>query len=261
MSLAAVQLNQYLTDMLGSHGLKDYCANGWQVQGRAQISKLVTGVTASQTFLQQAIAAGADAVLVHHGWFWQGEDPRVLGVKYQRLSQVIKSDLNLFAYHLPLDLHPEFGNNVCLGRLLAVQNLRTLSGKALTATNPELVLRAELPQAITLAELQGRLASLLDFDPLLIGDPERQVRRISWCTGAAMREFQSMVAAGMASDIDVFISGEISEPCTHLALESGIAYLAAGHHATERLGVQAIGEHLAQTFGVQHQFIDCPVPV
>lgn len=244
-------LAAYLAELLNVDQIKDHCPNGLQVEGKAKIGKLVTGVTASKDFIEQAIAAQADAILVHHGWFWQGEDPCITGVKWRRLQPLVDARVNLFAYHLPLDLHPLYGNNAQFGALLGAQQVRPL------AHVDDLVLRGELPQPRTLAQIREQLTRLLDFTPLLLGDAERLVHKISWCTGAAMREFPRT----LATDLELFISGEINEPTAHLALESGVAYMAAGHHATERLGVQALGEHLAKRFALTHQFIDCPVPV
>lgn len=253
MAVMAKDLVQYLDQLLASNDIKDYCANGWQLEGKAAIHKLVTGVTASRALVEAAIAADADAILVHHGWFWQGEAPQVVGLKYRRMAPLIKADINLFAYHLPLDLHPIYGNNQQLGELLGLQSIRPL----MTQERFSLVLRGELPEPMSLAQLQTRLQQLMQHPPLLIGEPTRKVSKLAWCTGAAMREF----APVLDTDVELFISGEINEPSTHLALESGVAYMAAGHHATERLGVQALGQHLAEHFSLIHQFIDCPVPV
>ena len=246
-SRAAIE--EQLAATLDINRFRDYCPNGLQVEGRAEIHHVVTGVTASLALLEAAIAAGADMVLVHHGYFWRGEDPRVVGARRRRLKLLLDHDINLFAYHLPLDAHPELGNNAQLAKRLGLtadsrfdeQDLGWLGSTA----------------ARTVGELAAIVEQALQRKPMLIGDPAQPIARVAWCTGAAQNAFGQAIDAGAS----VYLSGEISEQTVHLARESGVAYLACGHHATERYGVQALGEYLKQRFDIRHSFIDIDNPV
>jgi dinuclear metal center YbgI/SA1388 family protein len=243
---------KYLEQALDITRFRDYCPNGLQVEGRPVIRNLVTGVTASLALLEAAVAAGADAVLVHHGYFWRGEDPRVIGTKQKRLKLLLTHDVNLFAYHLPLDMHPEFGNNRQLALRLGLRPEGRFGDDALGWLG-----MAEDESLTTVGRLAARIEARLGRAPLVIGDANQAVGKIGWCTGAAQNMLGDAVAAGATA----YLSGEISEPTVHLARESGVAYLACGHHATERFGVQALGAHLAGKFGIEHQFIDIANPV
>jgi dinuclear metal center YbgI/SA1388 family protein len=211
---------------------------------------LITGVTASVDLLERAIAAQADAVLVHHGYFWRGEDARIVGTRRRRIALLIEHDINLYAFHLPLDAHAELGNNAALARTLGLA-VRGRFGEQ------DIGMHGEVSGSLTLEAWVARVEERLQRKPLVIGDASRAVRRIAWCTGAAQSYFEDAVALG----VDVYLSGEISEHTVHLARESGVAYVAAGHHATERYGVQALGGHLASRFGIEHRFIDIDNPV
>lgn len=249
-----IELELYLNDLLQVGKFRDYCPNGLQVEGRRKIERVATGVTASLAFLEAALEWGADAVLVHHGYFWKNEAAPVIGYKHKRLRTLLANDLNLFAYHLPLDAHPEFGNNVQLGERLGWIIDNRVGGNG---PGTDLICVATLPMPVTLEGLSAQVQRTLDRTPVVVGDPDWEIRRIAWCTGAAQGYFDTAIAAGA----DVYLSGEISEPTVHLARESGVGYIAAGHHATERYGVQAIGAHLADTFDIQHLFIDIDNPV
>ena len=240
----------YLNTLLSPEKFKDYCPNGLQVEGRLSINKIVTGVTASMALLEAAKAENADAIIVHHGYFWRGETPEIVGIKQKRIKFLLENNINLLAYHLPLDAHIEFGNNVQLGQLLQF-NLDQFIGEN------NIVALGHLSQPSTLGELAQVIANKLARQPQLIGDSTKIIRNIAWCTGAA----QSYMELAIANRVDVFISGEISEQTVHLARESGVAYIAAGHHATEKYGVQALGAHLAQKFGLSHSFINIDNPV
>ncbi len=242
-------LVRYLDELLGAAAMKDYCPNGMQVEGASVVSRAVFAVTASLAVVEQAAAAGAQALVVHHGWFWRGEDPRVVGTRRRRLAALLAADINLIGYHLPLDLHPELGNNAQLGRRM---------GWPIESTGGEggLIALARLPAPVSAQELGARLESALERAPLLVGDLARDIRRVAWCTGAA----QDMLEEAVALGADAFVSGEISERTTHLAREAGVVYAAAGHHATERFGIQALGRHVAETFGIETVFIDDPNP-
>jgi dinuclear metal center YbgI/SA1388 family protein len=250
-----------LNDLLQIGRFSDYCPNGLQVEGRREIEKIATGVTASQAFLDAALDWGADAVIVHHGYFWKNENPVVTGMKYRRLRTLLNHDLNLFAYHLPLDAHPELGNNVQLGlRLGWPIECRIGSdgarGKAQDAVT-SLICLGTLPLPATLAQLTAHVERVLQRQVLAIGSPDQEIRRVAWCTGAA----QGYCGVAVEAGADLYLSGEISESTVHVARESGAGYLAAGHHATERYGVQALGQRLAEQFGVSHTFIDIDNPV
>jgi len=247
--LARDTLTKHLAETLDINRFRDYCPNGLQVEGKPQISRLITGVTASLALLEAAVAAHADALLVHHGYFWRGEDPRVVGSRRARLKLLLDHDINLFAYHLPLDAHPELGNNAQLAKLLGFETTGRFGEQDLGWLG-----RVNVS---TVADLVQVVHNSLGRTPQLIGDPSQRVERVAWCTGAAQNAFEHAIDAGAS----VYLSGEISEQTVHLARETGVAYLACGHHATERYGVQALGNHVAQQFGIHHQFIDIPNPV
>jgi dinuclear metal center YbgI/SA1388 family protein len=245
-----IELELYLNGMLEIGRFKDYCPNGLQVEGRRRVEKIASGVTASLAFLEAALEWGADAVLVHHGYFWRSEAPQITGRKYRRLKLLLANDISLFAYHLPLDAHPDYGNNAQLGERMG------LIGDVRFGAD-DLGWMATLPMPITLAHFVAQVEQTLGRTPLVLGDPDKELRRIAWCTGAAQNYFEAAIDAGA----DVFLTGEVSEPTTHIAAESGVAFLAAGHHATERYGVQAVGAHLSERFNLEHVFIDIDNPV
>lgn len=253
MSVPLTDLTRYLNQFLDIGQFRDYCPNGLQVEGRAQVRRVATGVTASQALLDQALQWGADAILVHHGYFWKGEAPEVVGMKKRRLATLLSNDVSLLAYHLPLDAHPELGNNACLGRMLGMEQHEPLQ-----PDDPGSVGNvATLPAELAAGELVGKLEQVIGRSALHIGDPLATVRRVAWCTGGAQGYIEAAVAAGA----DLFITGEASEQTVHIAREEGIHFVAAGHHATERYGVQAVGQHLADHFSLEHRFIDIPNPV
>lgn len=244
------ELETHLNQLLDASRFRDYCPNGLQVEGRGEVRKLVGGVTASFDLLQAAVAAGADAVLVHHGYFWRGENPCLTGMKRRRIALLLEHNISLIAYHLPLDAHRELGNNTQLGRKLGFVEAGRFGEQ-------EIAVHGGLSQALTLAQLATKVESTLSRQPLVIGDGAKPIRRVAWCTGAAQDCFDEAIRL----EVDAFITGEISEQSVHAARESGVAFIAAGHHATERYGVQALGEHLAQKFGLTYQFIDVDNPV
>ncbi|MCL6415243.1 Nif3-like dinuclear metal center hexameric protein [Aestuariirhabdus sp. Z084] len=231
----------------------DYCPNGLQVEGAGRVEKVVTGVTASQALIDAAIERQADLLLVHHGFFWKGESAPIVGIKQRRIKALLEHGISLVAYHLPLDAHPVLGNNAQLGRLLGVNKASPIS-----ADDPSsLVWMGELERPCSAPEMQRLLEAKLGREPQLISGGSHEVKRVAWCTGAAQGYIDQAALAG----VDCFISGEISEPTVHSARELGIHYLAAGHHATERYGVKALGEWLAQTQGLDHTFVDIDNPV
>lgn len=251
------EIESHLAHLLGVDGFKDYGPNGLQVEGRAEVRHLVSGVTASLALIDAAIAAGADALLVHHGLFWRGQDGRITGWLRARLARLLQHDISLFAYHLPLDAHAELGNNAQLGRLLGLQADARFGDQDLGFIGA--LGQAADGQVSGPEDAQGlasRIARQLGRTPLLLPGDGRPLRRVGWCTGGAQGWFEAAIAAGA----DAFITGEVSEPQVHLARETGVAFLACGHHATERYGAPALGEHLARQFGLRHQFIDIDNP-
>jgi len=248
-------LNNYLNQLLKPEQFTDYCPNGLQVEGRAEIQHIVTGVTASYDLLEAALAVKADAILVHHGYFWRGESAAIVGLKKRRIQFLLQHDLSLIAYHLPLDAHAEFGNNVMLAKQLGLTATGWAGEKNKNESN--MLLLAELSQPLSLKEFAQTIALKLNRTPQVIGDLTQVVQKVALCTGAAQGYIEQAVDAG----VDVYVSGEISEPTVHIARETGVSYIAAGHHATERYGVQALGAHLAEKFGLTHAFIDCDNPV
>lgn len=242
------EISAALEDLLGAARFRDYCPNGLQVEGRQEVSNVITGVTASLAMIEAAVAAKADALLVHHGLFWKGDDMRVVGPKKRRLELLLKHGINLYAYHLPLDAHPELGNNAQLARQLGF----TITGRF---AEQEIGFLGELPAPMPAGEVATMVGQRLNRAPLLVGDRDRVVRKLAWCTGGAQGYFEQAIAAGC----ELYLSGEISEQTTHLARETGVPYIAAGHHATERYGVQALGAFLAAR-GVAHRFIEIDNP-
>jgi dinuclear metal center YbgI/SA1388 family protein len=248
MKLSA--LNTYLKEILQPARFNDYCPNGLQVEGRSEVNKIVTGVTASQSLIDEAVKRNADAILVHHGYFWRGEMPEIVGMKKRRIQTLLRHDINLFAYHLPLDAHPEFGNNVMLGKKLNLAIDRWLDDK-------QMVAMTTLPAPVELADLCALIKTQLGRTPQLIAGSKSSIQTIAWCTGAA----QQYIDIAILADVDVFISGEISEQTVHAVRESNTAYIAAGHHATERYGIQALGDHLSEKLGLLHEFVEIDNPV
>jgi dinuclear metal center YbgI/SA1388 family protein len=242
-----------LNDTLEPWRFSDYCPNGLQVEGNSNITRIVTGVTASQALIDTAIHQKADAILVHHGYFWKGEDACVTGIKKQRLQKLLTHNLSLIAYHLPLDAHPTLGNNA----QLATQMGWSIEG-SLMPNNPQgLGNTATLVTPLDASTFAQQIAEKLGRQPQYILGGDHLIRRIGWCTGAA----QSYIDKAIALGLDAFISGEISEPTVHSAREAGIHYFACGHHATERYGVKALGEYVQAQLGIVVEFIDIDNPV
>jgi dinuclear metal center YbgI/SA1388 family protein len=244
------ELNDYIGRLLEISRFRDYCPNGVQIEGRAEIRRIATGVTASQRLLEAATLWGADAILVHHGYFWRNEDATVTGIKKRRIAHLLKHDISLLAYHLPLDAHPELGNNAQLALRLKLKPQGYFGEQ-------DIAWFGELQQPQTLAEFNEKIEISLQRVPLVIGDTARILKRVAWCSGGAQSYFEQAVALG----VDAFLTGEISEQNVHVAQETGVAFIAAGHHATERYGVQALGEHLARQWKIEHRFFDLDNPV
>ena len=238
-----------LNELLRPESFEDYGPNGLQVEGRCEVRRVVSGVTASLALIDAAIDAGADALLVHHGLFWRGHDGRLSGWLKQRVARLLGAGLNLFAYHLPLDAHPELGNNAQLGLRLGLRADARFGDQ-------DLGFIGSTPAAPDAQALAARVQQALARAPVLLPGDGRPLRRIAWCTGGAQGYFEAAIAAGA----DAYLSGELSEPQAHLSRETGVAYLACGHHATERYGAPAVAAHVAAQFGLEHQFIDIDNP-
>ncbi|WP_165669954.1 Nif3-like dinuclear metal center hexameric protein [Metapseudomonas otitidis] len=252
MAIALTTLVEEADRYLSAARISDYCPNGLQVEGRPQVRRIVSGVTASQALLDAAVDVEADVVLVHHGYFWKGENPCVTGIKQRRLKTLLTHDISLLAYHLPLDVHPEVGNNVQLARQLDV----TVEGP-LDPNDAKVVgLVGSLSEPMAALDFARRVRDVLGREPLLV-EGSRAIQRIGWCTGGGQGYIDTAIAAG----VDLYLTGEASEQTFHSARENDVSFIAAGHHATERYGLQALGEYLARRFAIEHLFIDCTNPV
>jgi dinuclear metal center YbgI/SA1388 family protein len=243
------ELTTYLNEYLSVPSVQDYCPNGLQIEGFSEIRKLATAVTASQEAIDQAIAWGADALLVHHGFFWRNEPAPLVGIKGKRVRSAMIADLNILAYHLPLDMHLQVGNNAQLAQLLNIQD---------DFVDPKRIWRTgRLDFALPLEGFAERIRRTMRRDPLVIAGGDHPVNQIAWCSGAGQGYFAEAIAEG----IDTFLTGEVSESNYHLAKEAGVHFIAAGHHATERLGVQALAEHLVFRYALEHRYIELDNPV
>jgi dinuclear metal center YbgI/SA1388 family protein len=240
----------YCDDLLGVAAFQDYCPNGVQVDGERPVRRLATGVTASAALLDEAISWGADAILVHHGWFWRGEDPRLVGMKGRRVRALTRAGLGLLAYHLPLDAHPELGNNRQLGEVLGFCEAKA------TPLCDGILWRGRLARPTAAADLGRQIAATLGRAPTHVAGRTGPLEQIAWCTGGAQGYIEQAATLG----VDAYLSGEISEQTTHQARELGLDYFALGHHASERYGVRALGDRLAAHFGLVQRFFDLPNP-
>jgi dinuclear metal center YbgI/SA1388 family protein len=247
--VARDELQSHLAQLLAVERFRDYGPNGLQVEGCAQVHRLITGVTASLALIDAAVREQADAILVHHGLFWRGQDGRVTGWMRARLAPLLAHGVNLFAYHLPLDAHPELGNNAQFGARLGLHADARFGDQ-------DLGFAAAAGALGSSAALQSAVQRVCERTPVLVPGDGRALKRIGWCTGGAQGAFEAAIAAG----VDAYITGEISEPQAHIARETGVAFIACGHHATERFGAPAVGAHLAERFGLEHRFIDIDNP-
>lgn len=250
------QLAEWLDSALQTQRFKDYCPNGLQVEGRDTIRHIITGVTASQALLDAAVQQNADAIMVHHGWFWKNENPVLRGAKRQRIATALRHDLNVFGFHLPLDAHPEWGNNAQLAQRLGFEPDRDDTGAPINFGHGDLIWRGRC-EPCSLDELGQRIGRALGRPPLVLGSPGKRISTVAWCTGGA----QGMMEAAIDCGVDAYITGEASEQNFHMAHETETAFIAAGHHATERYGIQALGEAVAQQFGIRVDFLDLDNPV
>lgn len=251
-SIERKQLVDFLDRTLQPKFFKDYCPNGLQVAGSETISRIVTGVTASEALIDRAIVFKADTLLVHHGYFWKGEDPCLVGIKGNRIKKLLQNNMNLLAYHLPLDAHPEYGNNVQLARDIDLQ----VTGGMQPIDNP-IGIVGYFNQKMSLQALSDLLEKKLARKPLCVGELEKPIKTMALCTGAA----QSMISDAASLGVDCYLTGEIAEQTVHIARETGVAFIAAGHHATERYGVKALANLIKATWPLEVAFIDDNNPV
>jgi dinuclear metal center YbgI/SA1388 family protein len=248
--IAILDLVLYCDTLLGSGAFSDYCPNGLQVEGERAVGRLVTGVTASQALVDAAVVRKADALLVHHGFFWRGESPTITGMKGRRIRALVRGGLSLIAYHLPLDAHPELGNNRQLAHVLDILD------PAATPLADGLLWHGRLRKPLAGEAFVAQVAAALRRAPTFVAGHDRPIARIAWCTGGAQAYIEEAAKLG----VDAYLSGEISERTTHQSRELGLHYYAAGHHATERYGVQALGQHLAEHFDLEHEFVELDNP-
>jgi len=246
------EFNQLLNDILKPHLIKDFCPNGLQVEGKNEIKKIVTGVTASQALIEAAIEQQADAILVHHGFFWKGESQPITGMKKRRIGALLANDINLFGYHLPLDIHPEVGNNAQLAKLLDIE-IET----GLEPTSNSVAMKGRLKTPLSGEDFADKIAKVLNRTPLTSLVRSAKIETIALCTGGG----QGYIDLAAEQGIDAYLTGEASEQTIHSSREQNIDFFAAGHHATERYGVKALGELLAQEHGFDVTFIDIDNPV
>jgi len=249
-TVSSVAIIDYCNNLLAPQEFKDYAPNGLQVEGKSTVSKLVTGVTASQALIDAAIEISADMILVHHGYFWGNENPCIVGMKQRRIKALLTHDINLVGYHLPLDVHETLGNNAQLAKQLDIQ-IEGRTGKF------DLINYGRPAKPMTISGLNTRITERLGRQPLIIGPADKVIETVAWCTGGAQGYIEDAIALG----VDAYISGEASEQTTHIAVENEIVYVAAGHHATERYGIKALGEHLAEYFDLDHAFVDKDNPI
>ena len=244
-------LENYLDQLLSSATIQDYSPNGLQIEGRSEVKSIVCGVTASQALIDSAVEQGTDAIFVHHGYFWKGENPQIKGMKKKRIQTLLRNDINLYSYHLPLDVHPELGNNAQLAALLDIE----VTGDA--EVKPAGVLKkGKLACAQSAQAFADKMSARLNRSVLLESVGDKPVNTLAWCSGGGQNFIEQAVSEG----VDLFFTGEVSEQTIHIAREAGIHFIAAGHHATERYGAKAIAEHLAEHCGLDACFIDIDNP-
>lgn len=247
------KLVNQLTELLKPFQISDYCPNGLQVEGKEEIKKIVTGVTASQALIDAAIDKQADAIIVHHGYFWKGEDQTITGMKHKRIKSLLAHDINLLAYHLPLDVHPEYGNNAQLGELLGLKTERPLE----PWNKNSVAVKGKLAEPMTAEDFGKLIEEKLGRTPLVNKAGDHLIKTVAWCTGGG----QSFIDLAASQGVDAYLTGEASEQTIHSSTEQNIHFFAAGHHATERYGVKSLGEYLAEQYDLDVEFIDIHNPV
>jgi len=252
MPVRLKDIDETLRELLKPDEFSDYCPNGIQIEGKDEIKKIVTGVTACRALVEAAIKEKADLILVHHGYFWRGEEPTITGLKKARIQLLLRHDISLCAYHLPLDAHPELGNNAQLAKVLGINQRAPLD----SARKHPIVFSGDLSVPHSFKNFETFLEAKLERKPMSIKGSSKEIKVVAWCSGAA----QEFIGLAAESGADAYLTGEISEQTVHVARESGMHFFAAGHHATERYGVQALGAYLAKEHSIVHTFIDIPNP-
>lgn len=258
--MLSYEFEQYLNQLLKPEQIKDFCPNGLQIQGKSEIKKVITGVTATQALIDQAIMEKADAIVVHHGYFWKNESYVIRGMKYQRIKALIEHGINLFAYHLPLDIHPQLGNNVQLAKLLGIE----VTGPLEIGNPLSVAIQGELVNVCHGQKFAQHISAQLSRQCLHIAPASNKpIKTVAWCTGGG----QGYIELAAELGIDAFITGEASEQTTHVATEMDIHFFAAGHHATERYGAKALADHINEelannkNLAIEAKFIDIDNPV
>ncbi len=239
-----LELNNYCKTLLNIDSFKDYCPNGLQIEGKTEIKKIISGVSITLELIETAIAQNADAIFVHHGFFWKNEKPILIGAKRKKIALLLKHNINLFAYHLPLDAHPTLGNNIQLGQKLGITNMSPVKNSY--------VWQGAFKTEITLDNLSSLLTKTLKRQPLTFSPKHKKIKTIAWCTGGAQSYLETAIELG----VDAYLTGEVSEQSPYTAIENDIIFISAGHHATERYGVQALGQHLENKFSFDHHYIE-----
>ncbi|WWP00087.1 MAG: Nif3-like dinuclear metal center hexameric protein [Candidatus Dasytiphilus stammeri] len=245
-----LELEKLINQQLNSAAFHDYVPNGLQVTGRDEIQTIITGVTACQALLDQAVANNADAIIVHHGYFWKNELPLIKGIQRQRLKTLLVNDINLYSWHLPLDAHPQLGNNAQLAKILDIK----VQGEIVP-----LLCWGTFLQPLTSENLITRITNQLGRTPLYSADKHAPglISSVAWCTGAGHK----FITEAADFCVDAFITGEASEYTIHIARENKLHFFAAGHHATERGGIQALTKWLENHSTLKMNFIDIYNPV
>jgi dinuclear metal center YbgI/SA1388 family protein len=246
------ELIDYLEQLLNSATFSDYAPNGLQVEGKGEVNRICTAVSASYEVIKQAQSLSADALIVHHGYFWKGEPSVLVGMKKNRIAALMTADINLLAYHLPLDCHPTLGNNVLLAKCFHAQDVLSHSVRQ----TPNLLWSGDLSQPTSFTAYHASLKKHFGAQVQAVEAGDHAIQRIAWCSGGA----QDFITDAAALGVDAYISGEVSERTYYQAKELGVHYFACGHHATERGGVQALGQHLAEHFGIEHVYIEVQNP-
>lgn len=252
-NMQSTEFENYLNALLKPEQIKDFCPNGLQIQGTDTIKKVMTGVTATQALIEQAISENVDALVVHHGFFWKNESYVIRGMKHKRIKALLENDINLFAYHLPLDIHPTLGNNAQLAKLFSIENVEPLElGNSLS-----IPVKGEFLNELTSEKLAERISTALNRTCMHISAPSNKpIKTVAWCSGGG----QNYIELAAEQGIDAFISGEVSEQTTHVAREMDIHFYCAGHHATERYGAKALAQHFNENLSIDATFIDIDNP-
>jgi len=246
------ELEKYINDLLVTSRYDDMCPNGMQVEGRTRINKIVTGVSACVELFDEALERNADSILVHHGVIWNFERPLYKGGYKKRIKILLENDINLFAYHLPLDGDLTYGNNAVIAKLLGVENIQPFDEYKGAYIGWSGTFKNMAPD-----QLFKKVKQHINPEAIIFPFGPKKINSIGIISGGAQKEIKEAVLQGL----DCFLTGEVSEHIYHYAKEEGIHFIAAGHHATEVFGVQALGKHLQDNFGIDVEFLNIHNPV